>query len=86
MPKDRHHDGKPDENRIEPMTRPAATIKPQTATGTGLASVARTDVSMAAIAPTSRSNSNGNDTTTVESTITAKTKPTALPTRIRVQP
>ncbi|MCY1382702.1 hypothetical protein D9M69_707520 [compost metagenome] len=76
----------PANNGIMPTTRSVATIKPQSATGTGLAIVARIEVLTAATAPQSRSRSIGNVTTVVASTMTAKTKPMRLPQNIIDQP
>src|SRR5262249_41149350 len=70
----------------EPSSSNAATINPQTAMVTGLASTARTDVTIATAAPTSRSSSSGKDTTLIISTSTANRKRTALPTTTRFQP
>ena len=76
----------PRKNGIEPITRPAATIRPQTAIGTGLAAATRIEVITATGRPTSRSRSSGKDTTLKASTSAAKRKPTAMPTIIIVQP
>src|SRR6185437_7235325 len=71
---------------IDPITRPAATIRPQSAIGPGFAATARIDVHTAASRPTSRSSKSGNDTTLIASTSKAKRNPTPTPTRIIVQP
>ena len=53
---------------------------------TGLAATARTEVSTASTAPTSRSTSSGNATTLMINTVTANRKPMKLPTMISVHP
>src|SRR6266566_2267102 len=52
----------------------------------GLAATARSDVSTASTAPTSRSTSRGNATTLTINTVTANRKPTKLPTTISIHP
>jgi hypothetical protein len=71
---------------IDPITRPPATIKPQTAIGPGFAATARIDVHTAVSSHPSRSSNSGNDTTLIVSTNKAKRKPTPTPTTIIVQP
>jgi hypothetical protein len=70
----------------KPTIRDTATINPQSAIVSGLASTALTDVQTATATPTFRSRSKGNETTLMLSTTTAKTKPIALPKMIKVQP
>ena len=60
----------------EPLRSSTATMKPQVAIVSGLAATARTEVVIAAAAPTSRSTSSGNDTTLIASAQIAKQKPT----------
>ena len=69
----------------DPITRLAATIKPQTAIGPGFAATARIDVHTAASSPTSRSSNSGNDTTLMASTSKAKRKPTQQRQRFIVE-
>src|SRR5262249_59282593 len=71
---------------IDPITRPAATIRPQTAIGPGFAVTALIEVNTAVRSPTSRSSNSGNDTTLIASTSKAKIKPTPTPTKIIAQP
>ena len=70
----------------DPITRAAATKRPQIAIVIGFASTARTDVRTAVAAPTFRSTNIGKDTTLITSTKTAKRKPQTLPTIISCQP
>ncbi len=79
MAEHRHHYGKPMKAGSEPIISSAATIKPQAAIVTGLAATARTEVVIAAAAPTSRLTNSGNDTTLMTSAQTAKPKPIRLP-------
>jgi hypothetical protein len=76
--------------RLDPVQRAAGTINRvaplRVAMGTGLAATARTDVSTAAIAPTSRSSSSGNETTLIIKTASANRKPMPLPTMMSIQP
>ena len=68
------------------MTRSAATITPHSAMVSGLRMTTRSEVSIATAAPTSRSSSSGNDTTPTRKAAIANSRPTPLPTRIRLQP
>src|SRR5512147_2743481 len=71
---------------IDPITRPPATTRPQTAIGPGFAVTALIEVNTAVRSPTSRSSNSGNDTTLIASTSKAKRKPTPTPTKIIAQP
>src|SRR4029079_7332255 len=71
---------------IEPSTNSPATISPHSAIGPGFAATARNDVVTAVPAPTSRSSNSGNDTTLIDSTISANRKPTPIPMPIIAQP
>ena len=53
---------------------------------TGFSATARTDVSSATAAPTSRSSSSGNETTLMVKTSAANRNPTPVPTMMRLQP
>src|SRR5438552_8036195 len=77
---------RPRKKGSDAITRPPATISPQAAIGAGLAITARIDVRTAVSTPTSRSSSNGNDTTLIDIANKAKRKPTPTPTAIIAQP
>src|SRR6266545_1783140 len=70
----------------DPITKPAATIRPHAAIGTGLTTTAWIDVQIAVPTLTSRSSSNGKETTLIAKVMTANRKPTPIPTTIMVQP
>ena len=71
---------------IDPIPKPAATIRPQPAIGPGFAATASIDVNTAERSPTSQSSNRGNDTTLIASTSKEKRKPTPTPTTIIAQP
>src|SRR5215216_28390 len=86
MPEHRHHDREAEESGSDPIASAKATIRPQTAIVVGFLSTALTEVSTAAITPTLRSSSSGNETTVSVSTTTANRKPTKLPMTMSRQP
>src|SRR6476619_3756116 len=71
---------------IDPINRPPATIRPQTAIGPGFAVTALIEVNNAVRSPTSRSTNSGKDTTLIASASKAKRRPTPTPTAIIAQP
>ena len=77
---------KPKKSGSEPRTSATATIRPQSATLNGLASVTRHEASSAGTRPISRSSISGNETTLIASVSAAKQKPTSPPTTINVHP
>ena len=77
---------RPRNTGIDPSTRAPATIRPQTAIGTGFSTAARTEVQTAFSTPNVRSISIGKDTVPIASTVTANRKPMAMPKMIMAQP
>ena len=71
---------------IDPIARPAATITPHAAIGTGFAATALMDVTIALGRPTSRSSKSGNETTPIAGTTAATRKPTPTPVPIISHP
>jgi hypothetical protein len=75
MSEQRHHHREPEEERIEPITKSVATIKPHSAIGSGFIAITRSEVCIASAAPTSRSSSSGNEIALMDNTSAANKNP-----------
>ena len=73
-------------NGSAPINSAAATMRPQSAIGTGFFSTVLMEVATAVSAPASRSRSRGNETTLTASVTAAKQKPMKQPALISSQP
>ena len=73
-------------NGSAPINSAAATMRPQSAIGTGFFSKVLMEVATAVSAPASRSRSRGNETTLMASVPGAKQNPMRQPTPINSQP
>ena len=73
-------------NGSAPISSAAATMRPQSAIGTGFFSTVLMEVATAVSAPASRSRSRGNETTLMASVTAAKQKPMKQPTPTSSQP